>query len=131
MERYCEETTSQLHWQVVKTGSSASLFSSLNLEQKLWIAVNSKKDKDFWLDTIMNVREGLLPWLNNKLYQAWEKKKANTRVNSAYDQQRLDMINGKLEDISIENFEKDAKFNTKKEESSFSRTTNDDLDIIQ
>ena len=131
MDSYCEDPISQLHWSVVKNGLGSQLFPSLNLEQKLWAAINSKKDKDFWLNTIVEVREGLLPWLDNKLYQIWEKKKANTRENSAYEKQRLEMINGNLKDISIENSEEIAKFNNvKKEETSFSRNVEGDLDII-
>jgi len=96
MENYCKRNSySKLQWLVLKRAGAKSIFSlPLSFEQRIWIAVNERIDREDHLALISQVRDSLLPWLDIDLWRNVEKKKDNTRENVDYDKQKRSMVEG-------------------------------------
>ena len=100
---FCEkDSESLINWSSVDKGGIFALFSGkLTFEQKLWMSVQSKLNKNELQKFIIDVKDSLLPWLNNELFKKVQDAKENTRENIAYDEQRKKLQEGKLEDLDV------------------------------
>jgi hypothetical protein len=89
LEEYCKKFESKLYWNTVKvTGIKEVFKDELSVERMLWIYFNQNIDKEEQVDFVMKLRESLLPWINNELWQQVEKKKENVRENVKYEEIR-------------------------------------------
>lgn len=120
IEEFCTTEISIINWKTLQSCGITSIFNTdLTFFQKLWISINVQKDRDFWLKTATDIREGLLPWMNYDLWSSIEKNKVNRRENIAYDEQKKAMV-----ESGTENLDKISQNTDKKEYEEA------DLDII-
>ena len=90
-----ENIRSKVQWIVFKETDPKYFFKNdLTFEQRLWIFANHQNDKGDQIKLIQDVRESLLPWLNNELWSNMEKNKKGTKQNTDYERQRRQMIEG-------------------------------------
>jgi len=103
INEFCEKNSESLiNSNVLDKGGIALLFpDKLTFEQKLWISVHFKIDKNEMIKFVTEIRDSLLPWLNTDLYNKVKDKQENTRTNVAYESQRRKMLEGNLDDLDI------------------------------
>ena len=100
IKEFCESEISIINWKTLQVCGVESVFGKRpTFLQKLWISINTQTDRDFWLKTATDIRESLLPWLNNELWTNLEKNKENKRTNVAYEEQRRAMVEGTLTEL--------------------------------
>jgi hypothetical protein len=83
MYEYVQSSESQMHWSVFRHMPQAVFTMPLTFEQKLWVSANAGSDRKDVTDFVLEMRESLLPWLNNELWQQDDKKKKNNAKNSS------------------------------------------------
>ena len=102
LQDFCKTDFSKLQWEVVVRGGINFLFTPpLRYEQKLWVAINSMIEKNEQREFLIDIRESLLPWINNELWHAIKKNEDKKRVNVAYDEQRKKLFEGDLEELDV------------------------------
>lgn len=115
MPNYCEkEPLSIITWAIFQHDPSVIKITSI--EKSIWIYNNVFLEKKLDQKFILDIRESLLPWMNSKLYAELRNKQENTRINSAYEQQRQQLL--------------DAAIKTPKSESINNLFLNDQIDIV-
>ena len=94
--KFCEENTSRFYWSLLQRMGGEEVFPKkpLSLEQKLWVSVQDGQMQKEANAFMIALRDSLLPWLNPKMYQEIQEKKAKTRTNEDYDEQRKQMALG-------------------------------------
>lgn len=101
LSEFCDQDSSSvINWNIVSKGYLQHVLKGeLTFEQKLWISVNVKKDRESEREFSGQLRDSLLPWINLDLYQKVKEKEENTRENSAYEEQKRKLLEGKIEDL--------------------------------
>lgn len=88
LKDFCKGSYSQMQWYSVTGGGIKTVFTEfpLTYERQMWVAMNAVTDKNQNAEFMVGIRDSLLPWINPNLYQASEKSKTETRVNTAYEE---------------------------------------------
>jgi hypothetical protein len=101
---FSDTTYSLNKWSIVQSAGIGYIFKDkeLSFEQELWISHNYYKQKNFWVDFAINMRESMLPWFNIEMWKKMDDLKKNRRENVDYDSQKEEMLkNIKEEDLDI------------------------------
>lgn len=103
INEFCRtDSESIINWNLASKGGFSLLFDGkLNFEQKMWVSSCSGEEKKEWREFIIDIKESMLPWMNLELYQKVKEKETNTRENTAYEEQKKKLLEGKLEDLDI------------------------------
>lgn len=102
MEDFCKQEISLINWYTVSNAGIKGVFGDkISYLQKLWIMFNVSRDREFWIKFATDIRESLLPWMNNELWSKMMKNKEATRENVDYEKQRRAMKEGRIEDIDV------------------------------
>ena len=106
ISEFCEkDSESLINFGTIEYGGVSSLFKgNLTFEQRLWISVKSRISKNEQQKFIIAVKDSLLPWINNEMFNKVADAKENTRENVAYEEQRKKLQEGKLEDLSKDGY---------------------------
>jgi hypothetical protein len=100
IKEFCDTEVSIINWKTLQSCGVSSIFNKeLTFFQKLWININASNDRAFWLKTATDIRESLLPWLNNELWTKIEKNRMSKRENVDYDEQKKAMVEGVIENL--------------------------------
>lgn len=119
---YCDTSFSAIKWHDVKY---SGIEGKRTIEKAVWVTACAAKDREFWTEFAISMRESLLGWLNPKMYEVYQQKKEKTRYNVRYDEFRLAMAEGRMKDLDIKL--PDDLLEQMREES-FSK---DDLDVVK
>jgi hypothetical protein len=96
ISEYCKNPFSIVKWNEVKYNG---IPGKRTVEKAIWVTTCATKDREFWMDFAISMRESLLGWLNPKMYEVYQQKKEKTRYNVKYDEFRLAMAEGRIKDL--------------------------------
>ncbi|MFA5398064.1 MAG: hypothetical protein WC346_18775 [Methanogenium sp.] len=105
LKDYCKTFESKWHWNTIKTLSTTNIIKeeTLSVEKTLWMYFCEILEKEENIDLILKIRESILPWMNNELWQQVQKKKENTRENVAFEQIKSKILfNSTIDDEDLD-----------------------------
>lgn len=100
----CENNhISHYQWRLFSALGVSQVFGTdkLSYEQKLWIIHNKHDDEKIQMQSMIDLRDSVLPWLNPQLWTSMQTRKKSVRKNVKYEQQRKKLMEGSLEDLDI------------------------------
>lgn len=90
MHQFCKTNSlSFLKWGSYKQQPSTINYQGLPF--LLWVYSNQAIEENRHQEFMIEIKESLLPWINNKLYSEVVKKKESTRFNVEYEQQKQEL----------------------------------------
>jgi len=95
MAEFVKGAESKFQWEIAQSiGIDAIMPKPFSFEQRVWIAHASAIARNEERKFIIDIADGLKPWINNELYQHVERIKENKKTNVAFESQKKRMFDG-------------------------------------